>query len=143
MDKEPVDWCGCCIVVWYVFVIFATPPDDGDIPGLRWRGCHNSAASFYSCAAGFRLKSVGGCEQVSLSPHGVLALEVPDCPGGLADILAILDRHELSVEYMYAFVSRDDERAYLIMRVPDNEAAMRALQEGGHELLDENSVYKM
>lgn len=26
----------------------------------------------------------------------VLALEVPDCPGGLADILAILDRHELS-----------------------------------------------
>ena len=24
-----------------------------DIPGLRWRGCHNSAASFYSCAAGF------------------------------------------------------------------------------------------
>ena len=56
-------------------------PDDGDIPGLRWRGCHNSAASFYSCAAGFRLKSVGGCEQVSLSPHGVLALEVP--PPGL------------------------------------------------------------
>ena len=28
-------------------------PDDRDIPGLRWRGCHNSAASFYSCAAGF------------------------------------------------------------------------------------------
>lgn len=56
-------------------------PDDGNITGLRWRGCHNSAASFYSCAAGFRLKSVGGCEQVSLSPHGVLALEVP--PPGL------------------------------------------------------------
>ena len=28
-------------------------PDDGNITGLRWRGCHNSAASFYSCAAGF------------------------------------------------------------------------------------------
>ena len=28
-------------------------PDDGNIAGLRWRGCHNSAASFYSCAAGF------------------------------------------------------------------------------------------
>ena len=28
-------------------------PDDGDISGLRWRGCHNSAASFYSCTAGF------------------------------------------------------------------------------------------
>ena len=63
------------------FITFATPPDDGNTTGLRWRGCHNSAASFYSCAAGFRLKSVGGCEQVSLSPHGVLALEVP--PPGL------------------------------------------------------------
>ena len=30
----------------------------------------------------------------------VLALEVPDCPGGLADILEILDKHNLSVEYM-------------------------------------------
>ena len=28
-------------------------PDAGDRTGLRWRGCHNSAASFYSCAAGF------------------------------------------------------------------------------------------
>lgn len=63
------------------FITFATPPDDGNTTGLRWRGCHNSAASFYSCAAGFRLKSVGGCEQVSLSPHGVLAPEVP--PPGL------------------------------------------------------------
>ena len=27
--------------------------DDGNITGLRWRGCHNSAASFYSCAVGF------------------------------------------------------------------------------------------
>ena len=27
--------------------------DDGDRTGLRWRGCHNSAASFVTCAAGF------------------------------------------------------------------------------------------
>ena len=35
------------------FVTFATPPDDGNTIGLRWRGCHNSAASFVTCAAGF------------------------------------------------------------------------------------------
>ena len=35
------------------FITFATPPDDGNTTGLRWRGCHNSAASFVSCAAGF------------------------------------------------------------------------------------------
>ena len=30
-------------------------PDDRDITGRPWQGCHNSAASFYSCAAGFPL----------------------------------------------------------------------------------------
>lgn len=46
----------------------------------------------------------------------VLALEVPDCPGGLADILAILDRHELSVEYMYAFTFGMDDKAVIVFR---------------------------
>ena len=43
-------------------------PDGRDITGRPWQGCHNSAASFYSCAAGFPLKSVGGREKVSLAP---------------------------------------------------------------------------
>ena len=54
-------------------------PDDRNITGRPWQGCHNSAASFYSCAAGFPLKSVGGREKVSLAP----ALSSrPDCQAG-------------------------------------------------------------
>ena len=54
-------------------------PDGRDITGRPWQGCHNSAASFYSCAAGFPLKSVGGREKVSLAP----ALSSrPDCQAG-------------------------------------------------------------
>ena len=41
---------------------------------------------------------------------------MPDCPGGLADILAILDRHELSVEYMYAFTFGMDDKAVIVFR---------------------------
>ena len=62
------------------FVIFATHPDDGDIiRALVSAGssCHNSAASFYSCAAGFPPKSLGGREEVSLFPHIVIASKVP------------------------------------------------------------------
>ena len=80
---------------------------------------------------------------LTVSLTNVIAVGLPDRPGGFAAVMQALGRRGIGVEYMYAFVSRDDERAYLIMRVPDNEAAMRALQEGGHELLDENSVYKM
>ena len=54
-------------------------PDGRDITGRPWQGCHNSAASFYTCAAGFPLKSVGGREKVSLAP----ALSSrPDCQSG-------------------------------------------------------------
>ena len=44
-------------------------PSGGDITGRPWQGCHNSAASFKACAAGFPLKSVGGREKVSLPPR--------------------------------------------------------------------------
>lgn len=53
------------------------PPDDGNTTGLRWRGCHNSAASFVSCAAGFPPKSLAGREEVSLSPRALIAPDVP------------------------------------------------------------------
>ena len=54
-------------------------PDDGNITGRPWQGCHNSTASFHSCAAGFPLKSVGGREKVSLAPT---LSSRPDCQSG-------------------------------------------------------------
>ncbi len=61
--------------VLLLFLIFSSllsrTPDAGHDTGLRWRGCHNSAASFIACAAGFPLKSVGGREQVKLTTSGV------------------------------------------------------------------------
>jgi len=50
---EPANRYGCCIVVWLLLATFATHPWRWGHSGLRWRGCHNSAAPFYSCAAGF------------------------------------------------------------------------------------------
>ena len=48
--------------------ILPRAPDGRDTAGRPWQGCHNSAASFKACAAGFPLKSVGGREKVSLTP---------------------------------------------------------------------------
>ena len=59
----------------------------------------------------------------------VLALEVPDCPGGLADILAILDRHELSVEYMYAFTFGMDDKAVIVFRFENPAHAVEELKD--------------
>src|ERR1700692_1480294 len=42
----------------------------------------------------------------TVSRTEVVAVEVPDRPGGLAGILQSLDNEKINVEYMYAFVER-------------------------------------
>ncbi len=75
---------------------------------------------------------------VSLTP--VLAIGVADCPGGLAQAMAVLRDGGVSVEYMYAFISRTANKAYVILRVDDNEKAARLIQQGGFSLLTEDQI---
>ena len=49
----------------------------------------------------------------------VVALEVPDSPGGLGGILRILHEAGINVEYMYAFVQRSGDNAIIIFRFDD------------------------
>jgi len=57
----------------------------------------------------------------------VLAVEVPDRPGGLADILDVLDQAGVSVEYMYAFAEKVGDKAVLVFRFDDPDKAILAL----------------
>lgn len=59
-----------------------------------------------------------------LAEHGfaastteVLAVEVPDQPGGLASVLMLLDKNDLNVEYLYSFVRTPNENALIMFRV--------------------------
>lgn len=85
------------------------------------------------------LKNAG----LTVSLTNVIAVGIPDKPGGFSKAMKILSKKNISIEYMYAFVSRDADRAYLIMRVIDNEAAASVLTENGFEILTEDKVYKM
>lgn len=64
----------------------------------------------------------------------VLAVEVPDHPGGLADVLAALDCG-VNIEYMYAFPYARADRATLIFRFDDPDAAIARLQKAGINLV--------
>lgn len=59
----------------------------------------------------------------------VVAVDVEDRPGGLADVLDVIEASETNVEYMYAFTSRIGERAILIFRFPNPDEAIRFLEE--------------
>ena len=60
-----------------------------------------------------------------------LAVPIPDVPGGLAKVLKILTEEKVSVEYAYAFISRKQGSAYVILRVADNDLARDILIEHG------------
>ena len=73
----------------------------------------------------------------------VLAIGIHDQPGGLAAPMKTLFEHHISVEYMYAFISKSVDTAYVILRVEDNERAAQVLQESGVKLVPEDEVYGM
>ena len=83
-----------------------------------------------------------------LTDHGwtykvtsVIAVKVPDTPGGVATMLEMLDKANVNVEYMYAFVNRVPGTAVTVLRVDNDFAAIGALTAGGIELLSAEEAY--
>ena len=65
----------------------------------------------------------------------VVAVEVPDRPGGLAEVLGALEGSGINIEYMYAFPFVRGEKAVLIFRFDRPDAAMARLSECGINVL--------
>ncbi|GAB4129722.1 ACT domain-containing protein [Thermopirellula anaerolimosa] len=65
----------------------------------------------------------------------VVATEVEDRPGGLAELLSVVQEAGINIEYMYAFTFRSGGRAIMIFRFDDPDAAITALQRRGFNVL--------
>ena len=63
-----------------------------------------------------------------LSMTPVWAVEVPDVPGGLAELLGALAEYEVDVEYMYSLFAHPNDRAYMVLRISDEEKLDAALK---------------
>ena len=79
----------------------------------------------------------------TVSKTEVVAIEVPDRPGGLSDILRTLDCESINVEYMYAFVERCGENAVIIFRFDETEKAINTLLAKGFNVLEGERLYRM
>ena len=62
-----------------------------------------------------------------LSMTPVWAVEVPDRPAGLAELLAVLAESHIDVEYMYSLFTHRDGCAYMVLRISDEETFTAAL----------------
>lgn len=81
-----------------------------------------------------------GC---TVSLTNVIGIGIDDKPGGLAKAMDVLYANNISVEYMYAFISKTDNTAYVILRVENNEKALEALKENEIGILTPDKIYKM
>ncbi len=78
----------------------------------------------------------------SLSP--VLAVAVPDVPGGLNQVLALMSADEINIEYMYAFLgSKDTGKAYMIFRVAEEIRAAASLAANGIRLVQQEELSEL
>ena len=51
--------------------------------------------------------------------NDVVGVEINDRPGGLAEIVRLFAEKDINMEYMYAFLTRTENKAYLVVRVDD------------------------
>jgi hypothetical protein len=71
----------------------------------------------------------------------VVAVEVPDKPGGLHSILEVLARDNITVEYLYAYVEKSGENAVIIFRFDDSNAAIEVLRKNSFSVLSGDKLY--
>ncbi len=73
----------------------------------------------------------------------VVAVEVPDKPGGLHNILESLQKANINVEYMYAFVQQSGNNAVMIFRFENVSEAVKLLQNCGITVIDGKKLYSL
>ena len=71
----------------------------------------------------------------------VVAVEVPDRPGGLHSILEVLAKNSVNVEYLYAFVEKSGENAVIIFRFDSPDNAIDVLLKNGFIVLPGEKLY--
>lgn len=66
----------------------------------------------------------------------LIGIEVPDSPGGLADVLEILDNQDINVEYLYSFAHTSTRNAVILFKVADEKLAIKILKDNNVKILE-------
>ena len=61
----------------------------------------------------------------------VIAVEIKDKPGALVKMLNALGDNNVNLEYSYAFLAKKANSAFMILRVADNDKAIKVLTQNG------------
>lgn len=70
----------------------------------------------------------------------VIGIGINDTPGGLSEAVNLLYQNQISVEYMYAFLSKSDDTAFVILRVNDNAKAIDVYKNNNIKVLKAEDI---
>jgi hypothetical protein len=76
-----------------------------------------------------------------VSKTAVVAVEVPDKPGGLHGIMEVVAREGINVEYLYAFVEKSGQNAVIIFRFDAPEKAIEVLTKNSFTVIPGSQLY--
>jgi len=71
----------------------------------------------------------------------VVAAAVADRPGGMAELLDVIGKADVNIEYMYAFTFRHGKEAVLVFRFDNPDKAIEALKAAGRDVLDAVALF--
>lgn len=70
----------------------------------------------------------------------VIAIEVNDEPGALAKIGSVIGDAGINIEYMYSVTNRKIGKAYMIIRVTDNQECIQILKKAGMKVVSQEEM---
>lgn len=88
-----------------------------------------------------KAKSLLDSEGYAANVRQINAFAVPDQPGGLANVLRLLEGKSVNIDYMYALITSENGKAYSVMRTGNTEETDKILTENGIELLNESKLH--
>ena len=79
----------------------------------------------------------------TVSATEVIAVRIPDNPGGLASVLDKVSEENLNIEYLYAFLGTTNDEALIIFKVEDIEKAERVFTGKGIQFVNDEELYRL
>ena len=73
----------------------------------------------------------------------VIAAQIPDHPGGLAQVLSLMEEAGINIEYLYAFVAQVSGDALVVFRVENSKVAEQLMLGKGIKVLSGEEVYNI
>ncbi len=79
----------------------------------------------------------------TVSLTDVVGVGINDTPGSFAKAMRALADASLGVEYMYAFITRKSDEAFVIMRIENVAEAVAVFEKNGYRLLSGDEIYSI